>query len=181
MSTPELPPEFFYYPDAVAEGRVQRSDDACTSCGRRRGWISQAILYTARELDDPVFCPWCIADGTAVSRFGGRFNDFDDPVDPNAAAVVAERTPNFLRWQDWSWPTHCAQPAIYRGQPTGSELRADPSALAAFLDLLAEEVDWTDDEAYLAEFIDGLGEDSPTAYRFECPVCSQPVMRWDCD
>lgn len=179
MSTSELPPEFFYYPDAVADGRVQRSEAACTACGRSRGWISEAVLYTASELDDPVFCPWCIADGTAVSRFGGTFNELNDPVDPDVAAEVTERTPNFETWQDLWWPTHCGQPAIYRGQPTGSQLRADPAALAAFLDLLAREVDWTQDEAFLAEFIDGLGGDQ-TAYRFECPVCAQPVMRWDC-
>jgi uncharacterized protein CbrC (UPF0167 family) len=180
MSTPELPPEFFYYPDAVADGRIERSGDPCTACGRRRGWISTALLYTASTPDDPVFCPWCIADGTAVRRFGGTFNEIDDPIDPDVAAAVTERTPSFEAWQDWSWPTHCGRPAIYRGQPTGSQLRANPEALAAFLDLLAEEVDWSHDEAFMAQFMDGLGG-SQAAYRFECPACSQQLMRWDCD
>jgi uncharacterized protein CbrC (UPF0167 family) len=99
-----------------------------------RGWISDALLYSATKPGDAYFCPWCIADGAAVRLFGGSFNEVDDGVaDDEAARIVSERTPNFETWQDWYWPAHCGVPGIYRGQPSGEEIRAYPEALAALL------------------------------------------------
>ena len=89
-------PNFAYYPDATADGRVHRSDKECAACRRARNWISDALLYSASKPEGAYFCPWCIADGTAVGLFGGSFNELDDGVaDDETAKVVSERTPNF--------------------------------------------------------------------------------------
>ncbi len=173
-------PDFTFYPGATADGRVHASDRACAACGRARGWISDALLYSENKPDDTHFCPWCIADGTAVSRFGGSFNELEAGVaNEQAARTVTERTPNFETWQDWSWPVHCGLPGVYRGQPSGAELRAQPEALAVFLADLSE-YRWGRDEAYVAEFVDGLGG-SQVAYLFECPSCNVPMVCWDQD
>lgn len=173
-------PVFAYYPGAAQDGRVHESDARCTACDRRRGWISDALLYSASKPDDAYFCPWCIADGAAVRRFGGSFNELDEmSTDRDAAIVVSQRTPNFLTWQDWFWPTHCGLPAIYHGQPSGNELRTNAGALAALLSHLRE-YEWGRDEAYVAGLIDGLGG-SHVAYLFECGVCESPIVCWDAD
>jgi uncharacterized protein len=145
-----------------------------------RGWISDALLYSASKPDDAYFCPWCIADGTAVRLFGGSFNELDNGVADDAAArIVSEQTPNFETWQDWFWPTHCGLPGVYRGQPTGEELRTRPEALAALLADLGQ-YDRGRDEKYVAEFIDGLGC-GHVAYLFQCPSCGAWMVTWDAD
>jgi uncharacterized protein CbrC (UPF0167 family) len=176
----DSPPHFAYYPDAIADGRVHPSDRECAACRRARGWISDAILHSASKPEDAYFCPWCIADGTAVRLFGGSFNELDDgAADDEAARIAAERTPSFETWQDWFWPTHCGVPAVYRGQPSGDELRAYPEAFAALLADIRQ-YDWGRDEKYVAEFIDGLGG-GHVAYLFQCSSCGLPMVPWDAD
>ena len=46
----------------------------CVCCGERRGYIYAGPVYSERELSDSL-CPWCIADGSAHSRFGAEFTD----------------------------------------------------------------------------------------------------------
>jgi uncharacterized protein CbrC (UPF0167 family) len=176
----DSPPDFAYYPDAIADGRVHETDKECAACNRARGWISDALLYSATKPGDTCFCPWCIADGAAVRLFGGSFNEVDDGVtDDEAARIVSERTPNFETWQDWYWPAHCGVPGIYRGQPSGDEIRAYPEALAALLADLRQYESGRDDK-HLADFIDGLGG-GHVAYLFQCPSCETPMVMWDAD
>ena len=68
-------PTFRYYPDPVSDATLVASDARCSACGHARSWIATSILYSADKPDDARFCPWCIADGSAVSRFGGTFNE----------------------------------------------------------------------------------------------------------
>ena len=176
----ESPPHFTYYPDAIADGRVHRSDKVCAACRRARGWISDALLYSATKPDDAYFCPWCIADGTAVRLFPGSFNELEDgDTDAEAARIVVERTPNFETWQDWSWPTHCGDVGVYLGQPSGTELRANTKALDALLADVAQ-YEWGRDADFMREFLNGLGG-SQVVYLFECPCCGEQLVRWDLD
>jgi uncharacterized protein CbrC (UPF0167 family) len=152
----------------------------CAACNRERGWISDALLYSEHTPDGAYFCPWCIADGKAVRRYGGSFNELAVGVaDDEVARIVCERTPSFLTWQDWAWPVHCGAPGIYRGQPSGDELRGYPEALEVLLSDLRQ-YDWGRDDQYVAEFIDGLGG-GHVAYLFECPSCGAPLVVWDAD
>jgi uncharacterized protein CbrC (UPF0167 family) len=98
---------------------------------------------------------------------------------PEAGDEVANRTPGILTWQDWDWPAHYGDAGIYRGQPKGAELRANPAASEALKRDLRK-WEWGRDEASVEEFIDGLGM-SQVAYLFECRHCGIPLVRWDQD
>lgn len=160
-------PEFRFHPGAAEDGTIVASEETCAGCDRTRGFIVSSLLYSADVPGGARFCPWCVADGTAVARFGGTFNDVEPGAAEASAAEVEQRTPSFPTWQDWDWPVHCGEPASYRGQPTAAELRADPEARAALEDF---------DDALL----DGLGG-GVVAYRFACSRCGASVMRWDAD
>jgi uncharacterized protein len=172
-------PSFTYYEDPYADGTLEPSEDECSVCGRRRGLISTSVVYGTEVTEDSAICPWCIADGSAHSKFGAQFNLVGTQAPQAAQDEVAFRTPGFVRWQDWDWPSHCDDLGVYRGQPSGSELRADPEALDALLGDLRQ-WDWGRDAAYVEEFVDGLGG-SQVAYLFRCRHCGRPLVVWDQD
>jgi uncharacterized protein CbrC (UPF0167 family) len=172
-------PNFPYYPGAVRDGRIMPSDERCSACVRKRGFIFTGVAYGERVPDDAVFCPWCISEGRAHAIFDARFNLVDAAASEEAHDEVACRTPGLLTWQDWDWPAHCKDAAVYVGQPTGAELRANAAALEALLRDVRQ-WDWGRDEAHVDEFIEGLGG-SQVAYLFECRHCGIPLVRWDQD
>jgi uncharacterized protein CbrC (UPF0167 family) len=175
----EALPTFRYYRDPVGDGTIERSGVACSACGRARGVIVTSTIYAADIPKDARFCPWCVADGTAHSRFGAFFNGVEPGADPSAAAEVRERTPGFPTWQDFDWPTHCEDVGVFLGEPSGDELRANPEALEALLSDIRQ-WDWGRDEDYVNAFVDGLGG-SQVVYLFECPRCGKQLVRWDQD
>ena len=67
-------PKFKYHPDPVATGSVKATEESCICCGRARGFIYVGSAYAEDELDEQI-CPWCIADGSAHSRFDASFTD----------------------------------------------------------------------------------------------------------
>jgi uncharacterized protein len=172
-------PNFSYYPVAVRDGRIAPSDERCSACERKRGFIFTGVAYGERVPDDALFCPWCISEGRAHASFDARFNLVDAEASEEAHDEVAYRTPGLLTWQDWDWPAHGKDAGVYLGQPTGAELRANAAALEALLRDLRQ-WDWGRDEAYVDEFIEGLGG-SQVAYLFECRHCGIPLVRWDQD
>jgi len=180
MAERELPPSFTYYRDPLKDGSVERSDDTCSACGRRRGFICSCTAHGLELPEDVRFCPWCVADGRAHTRFGVSFNLVSADAPRKAREEVEYRTPGFVSWQDWGWPTHCDDVAVYIGQPGGDELRASPEAYEALLQELRRDCDWTEDEDYLTSFINGLGA-SAVAYLFECRRCHKPIVCWDAE
>ncbi|AXI90570.1 hypothetical protein SAM9427_01860 [Streptomyces sp. ETH9427] len=58
-------PSFRHHPDPVATGSISAPADRCVCCGRGKGWLHTATFSTQHDVDGP-FCPWCIADGSAV-------------------------------------------------------------------------------------------------------------------
>jgi uncharacterized protein CbrC (UPF0167 family) len=172
-------PVFPYYRDPFGDGTIEQSDERCSACGRQRGFIFTGVASGSRVPDDAKFCPWCISDGTAHRKLGARFNVVGVGASRPAREEVERRTPGFLSWQDWDWPTHCNDVAAYLGQPSGDELRANPPALQTLLADLRQ-WDWGRDEEYVEEFIDGLGS-GHVAYLFECRHCHTQLVRWDAD
>jgi len=174
-------PSFRYYADPASDGTFQRSNETCAGCGRHRGWIAESLLHSADVPDDARFCPWCIADGTAVRRYGGAFNELDEGASPTARVEVQERTPKFLTWQDWWWPVHCGDGMEYLGQPRAGDLRKYPDA---FDELRAElrNLPWAREGNVADEFIDALDPDSGVvAYLFRCLHCGVHRAVWDAD
>lgn len=170
-------PRFAYYRDPVGDGTIAPSEEVCVACERGRGFIFTGVTYGKDVPEEAKFCPWCISEGTVHARFGATFNEVDQGAPQEARDEVCCRTPGFESWQDPIWPTHCNDVAVYVGQPTGDELRANPPALDALLEDLRQ-WDWGRDEEYVEEFIDGLGGDA-AAYLFECRHCQAQLVRWD--
>jgi uncharacterized protein len=175
-------PTFRYYPDPVSDATLERSDAACAACGRARSWIATSILYSAAKPDDAQFCPWCIADGTAVALFGGRFNELaPEAVAESARAELEQRTPGFPTWQDWDWPAHCQDAMAYLGQPRAGELRKYEDAFEALRTELRE-LPWAREGDAAEEFIDTLDpEGGAVAYLFRCLHCGTHRAVWDAD
>lgn len=128
-------------------------------------------------------CPWCIADGSAHSRFDAAFTDTEaigGGIWPVASASVADevahRTPGFSGWQQERWAVCCNDAAAYLGT-AGQEgiVTRYPDALP---DLRRESepsgVDW---ERWFAE-LDAEG--SPVAYIFRCLHCGRHTGYSDC-
>ena len=176
MSTPD-PPAFPYYRDPTADESITPSDERCGVCGRQRGFIFTGVAYGERVPENAKFCPWCISEGKAHASLGASFNLVAPGASQEAQDEVRYRTPGFLSWQDWDWPTHCGDVAVYLGQPSGDELRANPRALEALLRDLRQ-WEWGRDQAHVEGFIDGLGE-SQVAYLFECRHCRSQLVCWD--
>lgn len=175
----ESVPRFRFYADPVGDGQITESSEACASCGRSRGWISNAALYSDTVPDDAMFCPWCIADGSAAARFDGSFNELEAAV-ASGGDELTRRTPNFESWQDLSWPVHCDVPAVYLGQPTGAEINAEAAIRSAVERDLAESGELSPDQ--IEDVIDTCGPDSSArVYLFRCEQCSQHLARQDYD
>jgi uncharacterized protein CbrC (UPF0167 family) len=64
-------PDFRYHPDPLGSGSVIASAESCDACGQARGYVYDGPVYA--EDDQWVFCPWCIADGTAARRYDAEF------------------------------------------------------------------------------------------------------------
>lgn len=129
-------------------------------------------VYAKRD-PSGQFCPWCIADGTAASKFDAEFTDVDWGVPTeNSESIrdeVAHRTPGFHTWQQDHWLYHCGDACAFLRRIGRQELGELPDAL----DMLMHENDafgWSERES--REYVDGLDADGEaTAYLFRCLVC----------
>jgi uncharacterized protein CbrC (UPF0167 family) len=177
-------PTFKYHPDPLKTESIIESDTVCKACGQARGFIYTGPVYAEDDLDDSL-CPWCIADGTAHSKFEATFTDAAgiggygewEEVPANVIAEVSERTPGFLGWQQEQWFTHCNDAAAFLGRVGYKELkRYGAQALDEFRE--ATEIEEEDDED--EEESDGNGllhhldkDGSPTGYLFKCLHCGK--------
>ncbi|QFZ18893.1 CbrC family protein [Saccharothrix syringae] len=121
----DSPPTFRFSPNAYALGFIVAEPVHCSCCDRDRDWRYRGSFYTATP--DVRLCPWCIADGSAATRFDGEFSDRSgidgfrvEPggtpaVDPDAAEEVATRTPSYPSWQQEQWRVHCGLPCAFIG------------------------------------------------------------------
>ena len=169
-------PTFRYHPDPIGTGSIVPSEAECHACGRVRGFIYSGPVYAEEDLDESL-CPWCIADGTAATKFGATFVDEDgigdygswDSVPPEVVEEVAQRTPAFSGWQQERWWTHCHDAAEFLGVAGRQELEGRwPDVIPAIRD----EAGYDDSE--WAEYFTALDrEHGPTAYVFRCRHCGQ--------
>lgn len=120
-------PHFTYHPDPIATGSIKPSAEACVCCGQSRGFVYDASFYTTQDVRGP-FCPWCIADGSAATRFEGSFNDTYSLASVNVPDAVLQeveyRTPGYASWQQEVWLAHCGDACEFHGDAPASELQA---------------------------------------------------------
>ena len=165
-------PDFPYHPDPIATGSIERSETECLACGKTRGFIYTGPVYAVEELDE-VICPWCIADGTAASKFNAQFTDVGwgvpDGVREEVIEAIAKRTPGFNGWQQEYWLYHCNDGAAFLGRVGSKELQQHPDAIE-MLRREGEERGWDSDQ--IAGYLRALDKDGgATAYLFRCRHC----------
>jgi uncharacterized protein len=178
-------PTFKYHPDPLTTGSVKRSDVMCECCGQKRGFIYSGPVYCVEELSDCI-CPWCIAYGSAHSKFNAEFTDaagvggYSNPSVVQSAIIdeVAFRTPGFSVWQQEHWLACCGDAAAFLGRAGRAELeRQWPDAVASIQREcgMADGSDWQN-------YFRALDKDgSPTAYIFQCLHCGKHLGYSDCD
>ena len=171
---PSALPHFKYHPDPLATGSVKPSDAQCMACEQQRGMIYTVGIYGPTS--GLIVCPWCIADGSAHTKFKAEFVDLAgvggdewDAVSDAIAEEVAYRTPGFSSWQQEKWFTHCADAAAFLGCAGKDALEAfGPAATEAIRQECGlEGEDWQ-------QYRDSLDKDhGPTAYVFRCLHCGE--------
>lgn len=122
--TPSLP-NFPYHRDPVASGSIRETDEKCDCCGEARGVMYEGTPYCEEE--ELNLCPWCIADGAAIRKYGAIMFDaefVDDESNyvelPRALfEAVFYRTIGFATFNPIGWWVHCGEPAEYvtRNEP----------------------------------------------------------------
>ena len=178
-------PHFKYHPDPIATGSVVESDAECECCGKSRGFIYTGPVCAEDELDEAL-CSWCIADGSAHSKFDASFTDSDgigdygawDSIPEHVVAVVAHRTPGFFGWQQERWWTHCGDAAAFVGRVGHEELIAYGQEAISYIQESTGLPDGPEWESFFAA-LDRDG--SPTAYMFRCTKCGALGGYQDCD
>lgn len=173
------PPEFRYHPDPLRTGVVKRSNVACVCCGRSRGFIYTASVYSTHDLNGKL-CPWCIANGSAATKFDASFND-DQPLLQKGIAEpivseVAYRTPGYVSWQQESWLSHCNDACEFHGDASVTEVATASAETKKewFAEYNLSEVEWREITSRYAP-----GGD-PAMYKFVCRHCGRTLFGWDC-
>jgi len=174
-------PRFKYHPDPVSTGSILTSDGTCEVCRQGRGFVYAGPVYCEGEPE--TICPWCIANGSAHTKFEAQFVDRDsigggqwESIATTIVDEVAFRTPGFSGWQQERWFTHCCDAAEFLG-PMGKEhlQQAGPEAVEAIrLEAGCDAEEWED---YFAALNARHG---PTAYLFRCRHCGKLGGYSDC-
>ncbi|MEL0579749.1 CbrC family protein [Pectobacterium punjabense] len=171
MNTPF--PHFRYHPNPLSTGSIKVADDVCPCCNQARGYVYTASCYTAHDLPEETFCPWCIADGSVAVRYDMHFADSHPLLCAGVAREivdeVCERTPGYVSWQQEHWLSCCDDACAFAGDASHEELIAlGAGALSAqFTDFSWPLEAWEN----LVEFYQPGGETA--LYRFECLHCQK--------
>jgi uncharacterized protein CbrC (UPF0167 family) len=173
-------PAFRYHPNPVASGSLVESQKACRCCGKPRGYLYTGPVYCEEDLDDAL-CPWCIADGSAQTKFGATFVDseaFPGDAPDQAMDEIVERTPGFNSWQSERWPCCCGDTAAFL-RPAGiQELREQQELEGFALSHIIYEMGISGGAA--KRLLESLHRDTgPTAYLFQCLHCRQYLFHVD--
>lgn len=171
-------PSFTYHPDPVGTGAFKDSDAQCICCGKERGYIYVAPVYSRRDLRDQI-CPWCIASGLAAERFDATFSDsvplFQAGVPREIIDVVTKKTPGFESWQQETWLAHCGDACEFHGDAAPSDLEAiSPQVKAEFLkDFFLSEDKWAAIKRHY------VPKGDPAVYKFVCRHCGVMLLGMD--
>lgn len=113
-------PKFRFHPEPFSSRALVDSKAKCECCGKARGYLYEGPVYSTAEVEG--ICPWCIADGSAASKWDAQFTDghfrdsYGDHVDLPAELYdeVFRRTPGVVdALQPVHWWVHCEQPAAF--------------------------------------------------------------------
>ena len=168
-------PEFKYHRHPIESGSVEKSGGRCACCGEARGYIYAGPMYAEEDPDGPL-CPWCIADGTAHTKFEATFVDetaLPDDLPESVLQELAWRTPGYDVWQDERWFSCCSDAMTFL-EPVGiSEIRQRYRELEfSILGNILYDLQISGGAANrMLESLDR--QRGPTAYIFQCSHCGK--------
>jgi len=174
-------PVFTYHPNPVATGSIVQSEKKCRCCNKSKGFIYAGPVYAEDELEEAI-CPWCIADGSAATKFDATFVDSSEigdgevTVSEEIEEQIASRTPGFAGWQGEHWLACCDDAAAFLGPAGRAELEAfgAPAIEALRAECGLSGAEWE-------EYFQALDRDNgPTAYLFKCLHCGGLLAYSDC-
>jgi len=171
-------PTFRYHPDPIATGSIKASDVTCACCGQPRGYIYTGSVYGPSELREKL-CPWCIASGSAASKYDCFFSD-DHPLleaklAPPIVLEVSRRTPGYSSWQQEEWQACCNDACEFHGDASKQQL-ADLAGERLVWHLRR----WKWDEDYWREFVEAYEpRGMMSVFHFVCRDCRQPTFALD--
>lgn len=174
----EALPSFKYHPAPLATGALEKSDETCACCDKKRGYVATSKIYALEDVE--FICPWCIHDGSAAKKFDGGFSDshplLSAGIKPEIVTEVCERTPSFISWQQEEWLSHCDDACAFMGDASKEELFALSEADIENIlqDYGLSFSDWQD----MAKHYTAGGD--PAVYVFKCLHCDKTLYNMDC-
>jgi uncharacterized protein len=174
-------PLFKYHLDPVKSEVVVASDANCICCGQARGCMYVGPAFTTnRDVRDNI-CPWCLADGSAATKYSAYFAGPQTLLKAGVARhivdEVTKRTPGYFCWQSDHWQSHCNDACVFHGDATVDDIAtAAPSTIEAWkAEYTMTNEDW-------ANFADGYEPKGHAAfYKFICYHCGVVLFSWDLD
>ena len=97
-------PTYEYFPDPLRNGCIVEKQSSCLCCNRQRSFMYVGPIYATEDIEE--VCPWCIADGKAVSKWLAGFNDVylaSNEVPKDIVKTIDRRTPGYETWQGNKW------------------------------------------------------------------------------
>ncbi len=172
-------PQFRYHPDPLQTGAIRPGDEVCICCKQARGFIYVGPVYAVEELNGQI-CPWCIADGSAASKWDASFAD-DHPLaragmTRQVIDEVTLRTPGYTSWQQDSWLCHCNDACEFHGDATERDVeQASAETKAQWMsEYNLTETEW---RQITTDYAPG---GDPAIYKFVCRHCGLALFGWDC-
>ena len=172
-------PKFKYHPEPLATGAFEISDETCECCGKARGYIYTAPIYSNQDVEH--VCPWCIADGSLERKYDATLSD-DHPLrlaglSKEIIREVTRRTPGYVSWQQDSWMVCCKDACEFHGDAPADEIQAlNEEGLAALSAASGFSIE--DLRDIIPDYEPG---GSPAFYKFICRHCSRVHYNGDCD
>jgi uncharacterized protein CbrC (UPF0167 family) len=169
-------PSFKYHPDPLATGAIRAAQTTCPVCGQTRPYVYTGPFYAIADVEG--FCPWCIKDGSAATRYDGVFQDpasCEEAV-PASLDEVIHRTPGYAGWQQEVWLSHHDECCAFIGYVGWPEIQSLADELAEDLERLT--ADYGFSRAELERWRTG---GSVQGYLFRCVVCGTHRLTADAD
>jgi len=163
-------PYFRYHPDPIASRAIEQKAGRCICCNKQVDYLYVASRYSTRDGGGNL-CPWCIADGSAHSKYGIEFSDPTPLIDAGlSSSIVSEvttRTPGYISWQQEIWLAHCNDACAFLGDATYESIKhITPGEKAVFIQFHGITEEWFDD--MVERYVPGT---QPAIYHFRCLHC----------